>query len=74
MGVDIFFREVQVAWDELRPFADRRALVSAERLGLGSSAEEVARRVDHDDFGRLVAALVRVEIAGEHDAVLSEAG
>ena len=74
VGVDIFFREVQVAWDELRPFADRRALESAERLGLGSSAEELARRVDDDDFVRLVAGLVRLELAGEHDALLAGAG
>jgi hypothetical protein len=25
VGVDIFFREVQVAWEEVAPFADRRA-------------------------------------------------
>jgi hypothetical protein len=30
--------------------------------------------VDDDEFGRLVAALIRVELAGEHDAVLAEAG
>ncbi len=30
VGVDIFFREVQAAWEELYPFADRRALASAE--------------------------------------------
>jgi hypothetical protein len=61
VGVDIFFREVQLAWDELRPFADRRALSSAQRLGLGESAEALARRV------------VRVELAGEHEAVLAAA-
>src|SRR5215217_6068400 len=33
VGVDIFFREVQAAWDELLPFADRRALHAAGRLG-----------------------------------------
>jgi hypothetical protein len=34
VGVDIFLREVQVAWDEHRPFADRRAFDAAGRLGL----------------------------------------
>lgn len=72
-GVDIFFRDVQVAWDELRPFADKRALAAARRLGLGGSAKELARHVDDRTFPRLAAALVRVELAGEHDAVLSAA-
>lgn len=33
VGVDIFFREVQAAWEELVPFADTRALRAAKRLG-----------------------------------------
>jgi hypothetical protein len=73
VGVDIFFREVQVAWEELHPFADRRALASAKRLGVGTTADELARQVSRKDFARLVAALVRVELAGDHDAVLAAA-
>lgn len=73
VGVDIFFREVQVAWPELHPFADHRALASAERLGLGGSAQELARQVRQKDFVRLVAALVRVELADDHDSVLAAA-
>ena len=42
VGADIFFREVQVAWDELYPFADKRALQAAETLGLGKDAEALA--------------------------------
>ena len=34
VGVDIFFREAQVAWEELFPFVDRRAAQTARRLGL----------------------------------------
>jgi hypothetical protein len=41
VGVDIYFREVQVAWDELRPFADRRAL---ERPRVGSVSEATEER------------------------------
>lgn len=73
VGVDIFFRDVQVAWGELRPFADRRALNSAKRLGVGDSAQALARHVGEEEFPRLVAALVRVELAGDHDAVLDVA-
>ncbi|HZD68679.1 MAG TPA: hypothetical protein VFA45_07115 [Actinomycetes bacterium] len=60
VGVDIFFREVQVVWDELFPFADRRALDAAKRLGLPADARSLARGHDTRDFARLVAALVRM--------------
>jgi hypothetical protein len=75
VGVDVFFREVQVAWDELRPFADRRALRSAQRLGLGGDARALARLVGGDarDFSRLVAALVRVGIERDYDGVRAAA-
>ncbi|WP_414832378.1 hypothetical protein [Afifella sp. YEN Y35] len=63
VGVDIFFREVQPAWDELFPFADKKALSAAKKLGLGEDAEELAKQVSHKDFPRLVAALVRADLA-----------
>jgi hypothetical protein len=69
VGVDIFFREAQVAWEELRPFADRRALDAAGRLRLPKDAAKLARLVDGDDFPRLVAALVRVRLDDDYDAV-----
>ena len=71
VGVDIFFREAQVAWDELYPFADRRALQAAQRLGLGADARALARLVDGDarEFARLAAALVRVGLARDYEGV-----
>jgi hypothetical protein len=66
VGVDIFFREVQVAWHELYPFADRRALASARALGLADDAEGLAELVTERQFPRLVAALVRTSIAYDH--------
>ena len=69
VGVDIFFREVQIAWDELYPFTDRTALKAAERLGLPASARDLADLVDTDDFPRLVAGLVRVHLAKAYDDV-----
>ncbi|MGH9087383.1 MAG: endonuclease, partial [Acidimicrobiales bacterium] len=60
----IFFREVQGVWPEIAPFADRRALASAERLGLGTDARSLTRLVDDDTLPRLVAALVRVDRKG----------
>ena len=68
-GVDIFFREVQVAWPELRPFADDKALQAAENLGLPKTAKGLAGRVDKADFPRLVAALVRTDLNGDYEAM-----
>lgn len=67
VGVDIFFREVQLAWGELRPFVDGRALRAAGRLGLGHSPEEVAGLVPEEQLAALVAALVRAELAKDYD-------
>ena len=61
VGVDIFFREVQIAWQELFPFLDERALTSARSLGLPSNPDALARLVrNRREFVRLAAALVRV--------------
>jgi endonuclease III len=75
-GVDIFFREAQVAWDELYPFADRRALQAAQRLGLGGDPRALARLVDGGtrEFARLVAALVRAGLERDYDGVREQAG
>jgi hypothetical protein len=64
--IDIFFREVQAIWPELAPFADRRALRAARRLGLGSTAWQLRARAGSDqEFVRLVAALVRADLEVE---------
>ena len=42
VGADIFMREVQLVWDELYPFADRRGLSAAARLGLGDDAQALS--------------------------------
>ena len=73
VGVDIFFREAQAAWDELRPFADRRALDAAKRLELGRDAEALADLVSERELPRLVAALVRTELADDYDGVRAAA-
>lgn len=73
-GVDIFFREVQVVWDEVFPFADRRALTAAEKLGLGHYARSLARLVHGQaDYTRLVAALARVDLMRAYDQVEEKA-
>ncbi|WP_349368849.1 hypothetical protein [Salinarimonas sp.] len=69
VGVDIFFREAQAAWDELHPFLDKRAASAAAALGLPQDAPALATRVSKADFPRLVAALVRTDLAGDADAI-----
>lgn len=69
VGVDIFFREVQVAWEELYPFADDRVLEAAERLGLGSSVDDLTGLVGKGQFARLVGALTRVQVDDRYDEV-----
>jgi hypothetical protein len=73
VGADIFCREAQLAWDELFPFADRRALEAARRLGLEDDAGKLARRVSRQDYPRLLAALVRTGLARDFDQVLEAA-
>ncbi len=70
VGVDIFFREVQIAWDELHPFADKRSLEAAERIGLPSSAEALAELVSRRDFPRLLAGLTRMAREKDLEAIL----
>lgn len=69
IGVDIFFREVQTAWPELYPFADKKSLDAADKLGLGTSAKALARHVGRDDFPRLLTALVRASLEKDFDAI-----
>jgi endonuclease III len=69
VGVNIFFREAQLAWAELYPFADKPSLNAAKRLGLAETTEELAAMVDREDFPRLVAALVRIHLANAYDDI-----
>lgn len=73
VGADIFMREAQVAWDELYPFADKLAIKASRRLELGDDAATLARRVARADYPRLIAALIRVQLAGDYDDILAAA-
>ncbi|HCA86539.1 MAG TPA: endonuclease [Streptomyces sp.] len=64
-GADIFLREAQGVWPELRPYIDSKALAGAERVGLPGSPAALAKLVDGDDLPRLAAALVRVALDKE---------
>ncbi|MCD7060308.1 hypothetical protein [Pelagibacterium xiamenense] len=73
VGVDILFREIQTAWPELYPFADRKSLSTADKLGLGDTAEALAKHVAKADFPRLLTALVRTSLKGDLEALRSRA-
>ncbi|KDN87592.1 hypothetical protein [Kitasatospora cheerisanensis] len=64
VGADIFRREAQLVWPELRPFFDRRALAAAARLGLPETPEELAGSVPAGELARLSTALVRASLHG----------
>ena len=74
VGVDIFCREAQVAWEEIYPFADARSLAAASKLGLPDSAGKLARLVDRETFPRLVAALIRCSLANDAPDIREAAG
>lgn len=69
VGADIFCREVQGVWPEVRPFLDDRALAVARDLGLGDDRRAVARLVDGEQLPQLSAALIRVDLQGDLDEV-----
>ncbi|MBO4205042.1 hypothetical protein [Micromonospora echinofusca] len=70
-GADIFLREAQQVWPDLRPFTDRRMLAGAHRLGLPAEPAALARLVPGPDFARFASALVRVALGEESAGELS---
>lgn len=74
VGANIFFREVQLAWPELFPFADDRVLAAAKELGLPADPHALAKAVHgRREFARLVAALIRVHLDRKYEEVREEA-
>src|SRR4051812_8969052 len=59
VGADIFCREAQGLWPELRPFFDERTRATAASLGLPATAEGLAGLVPPGELPRLASALVR---------------
>jgi hypothetical protein len=62
VGADIFCREVQGIWPELRPHLDKKTLDGAKKVGLPTDPGELADLVPDRDLPRLAAALVRVSL------------
>lgn len=64
VGADIFCREAQQVWPELRPYCDSVGLDQAAALGLPHTAGGLAHRAGTRNIARLAAALVRVRLDG----------
>jgi endonuclease III len=62
VGADIFLREVQLVWDEAYPYADQRVTAAAKKLGLSAEASKMSRLVNKNEFPRLAASLVKVDL------------
>jgi hypothetical protein len=70
VGADVFLREAQAAWPELRPYVDARSRETARELGLPADPDRLAALVAPAEIARLVAALVRHRIAHRHPPVV----
>lgn len=62
VGAEIFCREAQGIWPELRPAFDRRALTGAQKCQLPKDPARLEALVPAKDLPRLAAALVRSTI------------
>jgi hypothetical protein len=74
VGADIFCREVQGIWPELRPSFDGRARRAAAALGLPDTPDGLARLVDPGELPELAAALVRAGLTKGAVDALRDAG
>jgi hypothetical protein len=65
VGVDIFCREVQDVWPELRPYLDEKTIDGARKLGLPTTPKTLAGLVPATQVPRLAAALIRASLDKE---------
>lgn len=63
-GADIFCREAQAVWPQLRPYFDQRALEAAKRHQLPTDPHVLADLVPTEKVAVLAAALVRSTLRG----------
>lgn len=68
-GAAIFLREVQGVWPEFYPYADKKAVKTGEKLGLGDTAKALAAHVPQERFPALLTALVRADLAHETETL-----
>jgi hypothetical protein len=75
-AADLLFSEAQVIWPEAGPFADRRSLRAAARLGLGRSTRELAALTGDrsEKLAWLTGALARVDLDDRYAEVRALVG
>ncbi|MFD9408167.1 endonuclease [Streptomyces sp. NPDC059989] len=61
-GSDIFCREAQAVWPELRPFVDARVRAAAAGVGLPGTPRALAELVPPAEFARFADGLVRIAL------------
>ena len=71
-GADIFLREAQLVWPDVRPYLDRKVAAGAQRLRLSKQSASLASLVDRKDVPRLAAALVRVSLDAKAATALTK--
>lgn len=74
VGVDIFFREVQLVWRELYPFVDERARCAATRLGLPRRRGALEALVGQAELPVLLDAALRATSRRAEGAIRAAAG
>lgn len=62
VGADIFCRDVQQVWPELRPYLDKKTIDGARKIGLPTDPDELAGLTTKRDLPRFAAALIRVSL------------
>ncbi|MEV0720182.1 hypothetical protein [Asanoa sp. NPDC050611] len=66
-GADIYLREAQAVWPDVRPYLDQRVTAAAKAVRLPSSPARLAGLVEPDRLPELAAAVLR----GSHDRSLT---
>ncbi|KAF0096084.1 MAG: hypothetical protein E1N59_51 [Puniceicoccaceae bacterium 5H] len=74
-GSGIFLREAQAVWTDVAPFVDQKAAKAAQKLGLSGDPQQLFKQVEEKplQMARLVAALVRVDLANDIDSLKPDA-
>lgn len=67
LGADIFCREVQAVWPQLRPFADDRVLDLARDRGLPHTLRGLVKAAGTDDLSHVGAALILGDMEERQD-------
>lgn len=67
VGAEIFLREVQAVWPEVRPMVGRAGRRGAAVVGLPGNDRALGGLVDGDRMAAFAAALVRVGLDGDED-------